>query len=132
MRLVAALALILCEAIKLGLCDLLKKNLSACRNEGSLLSTYNQLKTCIDWLGTTCSTDETMLAASNITSMTRASVANTRGTINTMSKTSSLITDVFDFIKNFIFQNILVTGVNGIKSLMSSYYFCIKSTPTDV
>eukprot|EP01052_Picozoa_sp_SAG31_P079137 SAG31_NODE_38733_length_293_cov_2.896907_2_plen_44_part_01 len=38
-----------------------------CRDEGSLLSTYNQLKTCIDWLAPTHSTDETVLALSDRT-----------------------------------------------------------------
>lgn len=55
------------------------------------------------------------------------------GTIITISEPQrSLITDAFDLIKNFVSHNIFVTGANGSKSLMSSYYFCIRSTPADV
>ena len=132
MRLAAASAFILCEAIKSDLCDLLKKNLSVCRNEGSLLSTYNQLKTCIDWLAPTCLTNETVLAFSDLTSKTAMSGGDTGGTINNISNISSLITDAFDFIKNFISHITSPTGVSGIKSVMSSYWFCIRSASSNV
>ena len=90
-----------------------------CRDEGSLLSTHNQLKTCIDWLAPTYSTDETVLAFSDQTFKT-ASGGDTRDTISTISTIHSFITVSFDFIKSFFSQNILVTGANSIKSLMSS------------
>ena len=90
-----------------------------CRDEGSLLSTYNQLKTCIDWLAPTYSTDETVLAFFDQTFKT-ASGGDTRDTISTISTIRSFITGTFDFIKNLFSQNILVTGANSIKSLMSS------------
>ena len=97
-----------------------------CRDEGSLLSTYNQLKTCIDWLGPTYSTDETVLAFSDLTSKTDArSGGDTSGMISTISTIRSFITNAFDFIKNFVSQNILVTGAkrHG-KSDKSRYCFC--------
>ena len=97
-----------------------------CRDEGSLLSTYNQLKTCIDWLAPTYSTDETVLAFSDLTSKTAMSGGDTGGTI------SSLITDAFDLVKDFISHITSPTGVNGIKSVMSSYWFCIRSNSVDV
>ena len=100
-----------------------------CRDEGSLLSTYNQLKTCIDWLAPTYSTDETVLAFSDLTNKTATSGG---GTISTISKPQrSLITDAFDLLKNFV-SHITSTGANGIKTVMSSYWFCIRSTPADV
>ena len=86
-----------------------------CRNEGSLLSTYNQLKTCIDWLAPAYSTDETVLAFSDLASKTAMSGGDTGGTISTISTIRSLITGTFDSIKNFFSKNILVTGANGIK-----------------
>eukprot|EP01050_Picozoa_sp_SAG11_P023718 SAG11_NODE_4847_length_1747_cov_17.033374_1_plen_99_part_10 len=85
-------------------------------NEGSLLSTYKQLKTCIDWLARTCVTDETVLAFSDLTSMIGASGGNNNGTIRMVSPVSkilSFITDGFDFIKNFFSQNISATGANS-------------------
>jgi hypothetical protein len=102
-----------------------------CRDEGSLLSAYNQLNACIDWLAPTDSTDGTVLAFSDQTFKT-ASGGDTRGTISTISTIRTFVTGTFDFIKSFVFQNILVTGANGIKSLMCSYYFCIRSTSADV
>ena len=112
---------------------MLKKNLSSvCRNEGSLLSTYNELKTCINWLGPTYSTDETVLAFSDLTSKTDAR-SDTGGTISTISEPHrSLITDAFDFMKNFFSHNIFVTGANGMKSLMSRYCFCIRANSVEV
>ena len=95
-----------------------------CRNEGSLLSTYNQLKTCIDTMAPTYLTNETVVAFSDQTSKT-ASGGDTNGTISTINTISSLITDAFDFMKNFVSHNIFVTGANGMKSLMSRYWFCI-------
>ena len=90
-----------------------------CRDEGSLLSTCNQLKTCIDWLAPTYSTDETVLAFSDLTSKTEArsgdDIGGTISTISTVSTIRSLITGTFDSIKNFFSQNILATGANGIK-----------------
>ena len=77
-------------------------------HEGSLLSTYKQLKTRIDWLAPTCVTDETVLAF-DLTSKTAMNGGDTDGTISTIDTIRSLITDAFDFIKNFVFQNILVT-----------------------
>ena len=68
-------------------------------------------------LAANCLTDETVLALSNLTRRTA---------------TSSFITGAFDFIKNFVSQNTMVTGADGIKSLMSSYCFCIRSTSADV
>ena len=106
--------------------------MSVCRNEGSLLSTYKQLKTCIDWLAPNCLTNETVLAFSDLTSKTAMSGGDTGGTISTINNISSLITDAFDFMKNFVSHNIFVTGANGIKSLMCSYYFCIRSNSADV
>ena len=101
-----------------------------CRNEGSLLSAYNQLKTCVDGLAPTYSTDETVLAFSNLTSKTAPSGG---GTMSTISKPQrSLITDTFDLIKNFVSHNIFVTGANGIKRLMGSYYFYIRFNCADV
>ena len=85
-----------------------------CRDEGSLLSTYNQLKTCIDWLAPTYSTDETVLAFSDQTFKT-ASGGDTGDTISTINTIRSFITGTFDFIKSFFSQNILVTGANSIK-----------------
>eukprot|EP01052_Picozoa_sp_SAG31_P056522 SAG31_NODE_16228_length_717_cov_1.799353_1_plen_74_part_01 len=70
-----------------------------CRNEGSLLSTYNQLKTCVDGLAPTYSTDETVLAFSDQTFKT-ASGGDTRDTISTISTIRSFITGTFDFIKS--------------------------------
>eukprot|EP01050_Picozoa_sp_SAG11_P057166 SAG11_NODE_35849_length_264_cov_1.527273_1_plen_73_part_00 len=72
-----------------------------------------------------------MLAFSDQTFKT-ASGGDTGGTISTIGTIRSMITGAFDFIKNFVFQNILVTGANSSKSLMSSYYFCIRSTSADV
>ena len=96
---------------------MLKKNLSVCRNEGSLLSTYNELKTCIDWLGPTYSTDETVLAFSDQTFKT-ASGGDTRDTISTINTIHSFITGSFDFIKSFFSQNIWVIGASDMKSLI--------------
>eukprot|EP01052_Picozoa_sp_SAG31_P025172 SAG31_NODE_2192_length_6226_cov_6.328219_10_plen_101_part_01 len=96
-------------------------------HEGSLLSTYKQLKTCIDWLAPTCLTNETVLAFSDLTSKTAMSGGDTGGTISTISTISSLITDAFDLVKDFISHISSPTGVNGIKSVMSSYWFCIRS-----
>ena len=96
-----------------------------CRNEGSLLSTYKQLKTCIDWLAPSYSTNVTVLAFSDLTSKTAMSGGDTSSTISTINSISSLITDAFDFMKNFVSHNIFVTGANGMKSLMSRYWFCI-------
>eukprot|EP01052_Picozoa_sp_SAG31_P015137 SAG31_NODE_964_length_10697_cov_6.821004_4_plen_295_part_00 len=99
-------------------------------NEGSLLSTCNQLKTCIDRLAPTYLTNETVLAFSDQTFKT-ASIGDTSGTINTISTIYSLITDAFDFINNVPFQNILARGTNGIKCLICTkllllheMYFC--------
>eukprot|EP01052_Picozoa_sp_SAG31_P036956 SAG31_NODE_4690_length_3030_cov_3.710338_3_plen_106_part_00 len=104
-----------------------------CRNELSLLSAYNQLKTCIDWLAPTCVTDETVLAKfSDLTSKTAMSGGDTGSTISIISTIRSLITDAFDLIKNFVSQNISPTGVSGIKSVMSSYWFCIRFASSNV
>ena len=80
-----------------------------CRDEGSLLSTYNQLKTCIDRMAPTYLTNETVLAFSDQTSKT-ASGGDTNGTISTVSKSRSLITNTFDLIKNFLLQKLSATG----------------------
>ena len=87
-----------------------------CRDEGSLLSAYSQLNACIDWLAPTDSTDGTVLAFSDQTFKT-ASGGDTRDTISTIR---SFVTGTFDFIKSVFSQNILVTGANSIKRLMSS------------
>ena len=55
-----------------------------CRDEGSLLSAYNQLNACIDWLAPTDSTDGTVLAFSDQTFKT-ASGGDTGDTISTIS-----------------------------------------------
>ena len=68
---------------------MLKKNLCVCHNEGSLLSTYNQLKTCIDWLGPTYSTDETVLAFSDLTSKTAMSGGDTGASVPRYSRGGS-------------------------------------------
>ena len=83
--------------------------MSVCRNEGSLPSTYNQLKTCIGWLAPTYSTDETVLAFSDQTFET-ASGGDTGDTISTVSKSRSLITNTSDLIKNFLLQKLSATG----------------------
>lgn len=90
-----------------------------CCDEGSLLSTCNQLKTCIDWLAPIYSTDETGLAFSDQAFKT-TSGGDTRDTISTISTIHSFITGIFDLIKSLFSQNILVAGANSIKSLMSS------------
>eukprot|EP01050_Picozoa_sp_SAG11_P004943 SAG11_NODE_330_length_10677_cov_8.535117_4_plen_182_part_00 len=119
----------LCEAIRSSLCDLLKKNLSVCCNVRSLLSAYKQLKTCMDWLGPTYSTDETVLAFSDLTNKTATSGGSTISTISKPQR--SLITDAFDLLKNFV-SHITSTGANGIKTMMSSYWFCIRSASSNV
>ena len=91
-----------------------------CRNERSILSAYNQFKTYIDWLAPTYLTNETVVPFSNLTSRTASSGGYANGTISTVSKSRSLITNTFDLIKKLFSQNILVTGANRIKSLMSS------------
>ena len=91
-----------------------------CRNERSILSAYNQFKTYIDWLAPTYLTNETVVPFSNLTSRTASSGGYANGTISTVSKSRSLITNTFDLIKKLFSQNILVTGSNGIKNLTSS------------
>ena len=68
--------------------------------------------TCIDWLADNSSL---LLVFSKLAGPTADSGGNTCGTISTVSKPRSLITDAFALIKNFGFHNILVTGANGIK-----------------
>ena len=103
-----------------------------CRNEGSLLSTYKQLKTCIDWLAPTISTNETVLAFSDLTSKTAMSGGDTGGTISTISIIRSLITDAFDRIKDIVSQNIFATGTNSSQNVMSSFCFSISSASSNV
>ena len=98
-------------------------------NEGSFRSAWNQLMTWIDWLA---DNNSLLLVFSKLAGPTAASGGNSSGTISTISSISSLITDAFDFIKSFSYQNIWVIGAKGIKHLMSSYYFCIRSTSADV
>ena len=98
-------------------------------NEGSFRSTWNQLMTWIDWLA---DNNPLLLVFSKLAGPTAASVANTNGTISTISTIRSLITDAFDLIKNFVSQNILVTGANSSQNVMSSYCFCIRCTSADV
>jgi hypothetical protein len=82
-------------------------------NGGSLLFTYDQLDTCIDWLSGRLADnsliDETMLAASNLTSKTAASGGDTTDTISIRS----LFTGAIDFLANPGPQDILATGANG-------------------
>ena len=103
-----------------------------CRNERSLLSTYKQLKTYIDWLAPTYSTNETVLAFSDLTSKTAMSGGDTGGTISTISKPRLFIMDAFDLVKDFISHVTSPTGVNGIKSVMSCYWFCTRSASSNV
>ena len=92
---------------------------------------HNQLKTNINRLAGNSFQDETATSC-NLTNKIAMS-GDSGGTIITISEPQrSLITDAFDLIKNFVSHNIFVTGANGSKSLMSSYYFCIRSTPADV
>ena len=92
---------------------------------------HNQLKTNANRLAGNSFRDETATSC-NLTNKIAMS-GDTGGTISTISEPQrSLITDAFDFIANFFSENILVTGANGIKSLTSSYYFCIRSTPANV
>eukprot|EP01052_Picozoa_sp_SAG31_P050604 SAG31_NODE_11622_length_1012_cov_1.910186_1_plen_99_part_00 len=85
--------------------------------------------TCIDGLADNNLTDETMLAASNMTSMTRASGGNTSGTFSTVSTVSKILssitaafsTNTFHSIKNFLLQNISATGANDNQSVISSF-----------
>ena len=97
---------------------------------GSLRSTWNHLMTCIDGLADNNLTDETMLAASNMTSMTtRASGGNTSGTFSTISTVSKILssitaafsTNTFHLIKNFLLQNISAAGANDSQSVISSF-----------
>eukprot|EP01052_Picozoa_sp_SAG31_P051317 SAG31_NODE_12130_length_965_cov_1.381062_1_plen_113_part_00 len=98
---------------------------------GGNYTVHNQLKTNINRLAGNSFQDATATSC-NLTNKIAMS-GDTDGTISTISEPQrSMITDAFDFIKNFVFQNILVTGANGIKSLMSRYCFCIRSTPADV
>ena len=91
-------------------------------NGGRLLSTCDQLDTCIDWLSGWLADnsliDETMLAASNLTSKTAPSGGDTTGTISIIR---SLITDAFDFLANLFPQNILVTGANGSQTATTGF-----------
>ena len=89
---------------------------------------HNQLETCINglsgWVADNNLTDETMLVASNMTSMTGASGGNNNGTIrmaSTVSKILSFITDGFDSIRNFLAQNISPTGANDSQTMISSF-----------
>ena len=86
--------------------------------------------TCIDGLADNNLTDETMLAASNMTSMTtRASGGNTSGTFSTISTVSKILssitaafsTNTFHLIKNFLLQNISAAGANDSQSVISSF-----------
>ena len=102
-------------------------------NEGSFPSTWNQLMTCIDWLA---DNNSLLLVFSKLAGPTARTCthAHTSGgnSSDTISTIRSLITDAFDFTKSFVFQNILVKGANGIKGLMSSYYFCIRCASANV
>ena len=92
---------------------------------------HNQLKTNINRLAGNSFQDETATSC-NLTNKIAMS-GDTGGTINTISEPQrSMITDAFDFIKSCFSQNIWVIGANGIKHLMSSYYFCIRSMSADV
>ena len=90
-------------------------------NGGSLLSTYDQLETCIDWLlGWLVDTnviDETMLAASNLTSKTAASGGDSTDTISIRS----LFTGAIDFLANLGPQDILVTCANGSQTATTGF-----------
>ena len=92
-------------------------------NGGSLLSTYDQLETCIDWLSgcwlvDTNVIDETVLAASNLTSKTAASGGDSTGTISIVR---ALIVDAFDFLTNPGPQDILATGANGSQTATTGF-----------
>ena len=91
-------------------------------NGGSLLSTCDQLDTCIDWLSGWLADnsliDETMLAASNLTSKTAASGGDSTGTISIVR---SLIADAFDFLTNPGPQDILATGANGSQTATTGF-----------
>ena len=98
---------------------------------GGNYTVHSQLKTNINRLAGNSFQDETATSC-NLTNKIAMSGGDTGGTISTISSISSLITDAFDFIKIFFSQNIWVIGAKDIKHLMSSYYFCIRSTHADV
>ena len=92
---------------------------------------HNQLKTNVNLLAGNFVRDETATSC-NLTNKIVMS-GDTGGTISTISEPQrSLITDALDVITNFLSENILVTGANGIKSLICSYCFCIRSTSANV
>jgi hypothetical protein len=101
-------------------------------NIGSVLPTCSQLKTNINWLVGNSLTDESVLASSNLTSMTATSGGGSN--ISMLSTICSSIKDTSDMFSDFVSQKIYKTLITGMIFLVHSHHhnvitsFCICLT----
>ena len=92
-------------------------------NIGSVLPTCSQLKTNINWLVGNSLTDESVLASSNLTSMTATSGGGSSASVSMLSTICSSIKDTSDMFSDFVSQKIYKTLITG----MITGFFLVHS-----